>query len=153
MNTPKRVLLVDDDSDVIRGASLWLRAAGYETIAASDGHEALATAASQCPDAIVLDVRMPVMDGLQALAELKRRDDTRRIPIVMLSASLIDQQQALDGGARFFLSKPYVGKELVSAVSAAIASPDPRTEIAQTDASQLSRSVEPCRAHAIPILP
>jgi CheY-like chemotaxis protein len=66
---------------------------------------------------------MPVRDGLSALEELRSLPSTMHIPVVMLSASLIDQQRALDSGARFFLSKPYVGKELVAAVTAAIEKP------------------------------
>lgn len=116
----KRILLVDDDTDVLYGAKLWLSAAGYQTSTASDGEQAISTAVQDRPDGIVLDVRMPRKDGLAALAELKQREETKRIPVVMLSASQIDQQRALDAGARFFLTKPYAGKNLVAAVGAAL---------------------------------
>lgn len=72
------------------------------------------------PDAIVMDVRMPRMDGLTALAELKADPDTRDIPVVMLSASLPDQKEALDRGARFFLRKPYGGQALIEAVRSSL---------------------------------
>lgn len=120
MNDKPTVLIVDDDRAILQGANLRLRASGFQTIEAHDGGEGVATAMRAKPDAIVMDVRMPRMDGLTALNELQDSDDTRGIPVVMLSASLIDQQQALEAGARFFVSKPYDGRDLVGAVQAAI---------------------------------
>jgi DNA-binding response OmpR family regulator len=114
------VLIVDDDSEIVRGASLRLRAAGYHTLTAQDGQTAVVSAAASRPNAIVLDVRMPVQNGLVALAELKQRPDTRDIPVIMLSASIGDQQAALDAGAQFFLRKPYRGEDLVRAVNTII---------------------------------
>src|SRR5262249_20023816 len=103
----KRVLIVDDDHDIIQGADLRLRAAGYDTLTASDGEQGVAAAVNNTPDAILMDVRMPRLDGLGALAQLKQRAETRDIPVVVLSASLRDQRAALDAGARYFLTKPY----------------------------------------------
>ena len=120
MNGKPTILVVDDDRAILKGAHLRLRACGFETIEAHDGGEGVASALKDRPDAIVMDVRMPRMDGLTALNELQDNDATREIPVVMLSASLIDQQQALDAGARFFVSKPYDGKDLVGAVQTAI---------------------------------
>ena len=116
-----RILLVDDDNDLVRGASLRLRAAGYDSIEAHDGREGVDSAVREHPDAILLDVRMPNMDGLTALAELQSQESTKHIPIVMLSASIIDQQRALDAGARFFIKKPYQGTSLVAAIQTALA--------------------------------
>ncbi|MEX2287666.1 MAG: response regulator [Planctomycetaceae bacterium] len=115
------VLLVDDDRDLARGASLRLKAAGYHIHLAHDGSEGVKVARAVHPDAIVLDVRMPVMDGLKALNHLRHDRGTSDIPVVMLSASLVDQQAALDAGARFFLTKPYQSATLVTAVGKAIA--------------------------------
>jgi DNA-binding response OmpR family regulator len=112
----KRILIVDDDHDVVSGTRLRLRAAGYSTIEAYDGEQGLAAAIENRPDAIVLDVRMPRMDGMTALAELRLRDDMRSIPVIVLSASLSDEQAALDAGARYFLPKPYQGGRLLAAV-------------------------------------
>ena len=114
------VLLVDDDRDVVEGSSMRLRSAGYETMAAYDGEECVDRANEFQPVAIVLDVRMPRMDGLTALGELQEGDSTKHIPVVMLSASLSDQRAALEAGARFFLRKPYSGPMLIAAIKAAI---------------------------------
>jgi CheY-like chemotaxis protein len=118
------VLIVDDDREIVTAATLRLRAAGYRTLTAHDGESGVALAAERQPDVILLDVRMPRMDGLTALAELKQRGDTRDIPVVMLSASIVDQRAALQSGARYFLKKPYCGETLVQAVAAALDLPD-----------------------------
>lgn len=119
MSEPCTVLVVDDDREIVTAATLRLRAAGFLTLTASDGESGVALAAQSPPDVIVLDVRMPRMDGLAALGELKQRNDTKDIPVVMLSASTVDQQAALQAGARFFLNKPYRGDALVCAVTSA----------------------------------
>jgi len=124
MTSSRRILVIDDDREFVHGASIRLRAAGYQTISAYNGDQGVVAANENQPDAIVLDVRMPVKDGLTALAELREQNDTKGIPIVMLSASLSDQQRALDGGARFFLRKPYQPNTLVAAVETAIRESD-----------------------------
>ncbi len=113
------VLVVDDDRDVLLGTRLRLEFAGYETLTAFDGQEGFESALRHHPDAILLDVRMPRLDGLQALTKLQDREETRHIPVVMLSASLVDQQAALDAGAKYFLTKPYQGKTLLAAIKSA----------------------------------
>ena len=120
MRRQRKVLIVEDDWDVRTAATLRLSAAGYETLTADDGMEAVASAVRERPDVIVLDIRMPRMDGLRALARLRELDDTRNTPVVMLSASLRDQQAALDAGASFFVTKPYQGSTLLAAVKSAI---------------------------------
>lgn len=116
----RQVLIVDDDRHISEGVSVRLRAAGYDILMAYDGAEGLAMAGDHHPDLVVLDVRMPVMDGLTALGHLKSRADTKHIPVVMLSASVVDEDAALDGGARFFIRKPFTGPSLLAAVHAAM---------------------------------
>ncbi len=117
----KTILLIDDDHDIVEATSMRLRTAGFNTITASEAEQGLETATHNRPDAIVLDVRMPGMGGLKALAELKKRTDTQQIPVVMLSASVIDQNRCLDAGAGFFIRKPYVSQDVVIAIENAIA--------------------------------
>lgn len=121
MNDRQTILLVDDDRDVLLGASKRLGTAGFEILLAYDGNEGLASAAEHHPDAIVLDVRMPHKHGLTALAQLRSEEATKNIPVVMLSASLVDQRAALEAGANYFLRKPYSGPTLIDAVKRAIA--------------------------------
>ncbi len=117
----RRILLVDDDNEIRLGVNLRLIARGYEPILACDGEEAVASAIANRPDAIVMDVRMPRMDGVSALVRLKQHEDTKQVPVIMLSASIGDRQASLDAGARFFLVKPYQGKILLAAVETAVA--------------------------------
>lgn len=116
----KRILIVDDEQDIVDGVTRWLAAAGYDTLTASDGQQGVESATENRPDAILLDVLMPKKDGMETLAELRARDRTNQIPVVMLSASLRDEQRALDAGARFFVHKPYEGKNLVNTVKTAV---------------------------------
>jgi DNA-binding response OmpR family regulator len=124
MPDPATILIVDDDREIVRGVSLRLEAAGYRMLTAGDAETGIATAIADRPDIIVLDVRLPRRNGLSALSDLKRRPQTKQIPVVMLSASVVDQQAALDAGARFFLRKPYRGDVLVQAIRAALGSHD-----------------------------
>jgi CheY-like chemotaxis protein len=120
MTDHKQVLLIEDDEEIVAGASVRLRASGYDVISARDGEEGIAAAARSLPDAIILDIHMPRMDGLTALNCLKTRMDTCHIPVVMLSASLSEQTPALDAGAQCYLRKPYQAKTLLAALSAAV---------------------------------
>ena len=120
MTTKMRVLVIDDDRDVVESVCIRLGAAGYQTLFAFDGREGVDSAIENNPDAIVLDVRMPELDGMGALAELKQHPVTREIPVVMLSASLVDQHAALRVGASYFVIKPYSPTNLIAALESAI---------------------------------
>ena len=120
MTNGKAVLVVDDEEDIRSGVTRWLHVLGYKTHEAMDGQAGADAADTHQPDAIVLDMMMPRLDGMQTLAHLKSSHRTSHIPVVMLSASLRDEQRALDAGARFFVQKPYDGKRLVDTIAAAI---------------------------------
>lgn len=116
----QKVLVVDDEADIREGVRRWLHASGYVTDSACDGEQGIEAAQASPPDAILLDVLMPKKDGMQTLAEIRTCPRTHHIPVVMLSASLRDEQRALDAGAKYFVHKPYDGKRLVATVKAAI---------------------------------
>ena len=113
----KDVLIVDDDPQLAFGVSRRLEAAGFHTRMAADGAEGVEQAARQLPDVILMDVLMPKMDGMTALARLRADQATCSVPVIMLSASLSDERKALDAGARFFLKKPYSHDQLFAAVA------------------------------------
>jgi two-component system OmpR family response regulator/two-component system phosphate regulon response regulator OmpR len=115
-----RVLIVDDEPEVRAGVCRWLSRAGFTSTTASDGCEVWSALQTAPPDAIVLDVRMPCQDGFTTLREVRSDVRTRRIPVIVLSASMTDGRRALELGARFFISKPYVGQDLVDAVRVAL---------------------------------
>lgn len=116
----RRILLVDDEPTLIQALSLRLNLLGYEVLTAADGCEGLKLAAEHLPGLIVLDIRMPKMDGLTMLDQLRNQETTAGIPVVMVSASHIDRRQALQRGARYFLEKPYDSQVLVATITAAL---------------------------------
>jgi DNA-binding response OmpR family regulator len=120
VSKPLRILIVDDDRELAHGATLRLHAAGFETMTAVDGRDGLEQALAQRPDAAILDVQMPEMNGLEMIHQLQCHAETRNMPVVMLSASLRDKQQALSAGARYFLTKPCRGSDLLTAIGVVV---------------------------------
>lgn len=107
--TPKRILVVDDEMFMHIFMKHHLARAGYETLAARNGREGLETAAREKPDLIVMDIMMEELDGLSALRELKKREATRGIPVIMIttSAQMLTRQESETSGAAMFLTKPF----------------------------------------------
>jgi len=105
-----RVLLIEDDPDILKLASMALRFDGrFEVLQAASGKEGLLIAQRESPEIIVLDVMMPEMDGYETLQHLKADPKTRGIPVVFLSARAHEQeaQRGLDMGAVGYLTKPF----------------------------------------------
>lgn len=120
MTTKRKILVVDDDADIREGLGIWLFNSGFETIEAENGEQCLSMVADYSPQAIVLDVRMPVLDGLTTLRRLRSDSRTADIPVVMVSSSLQDEQIALEAGANYFIPKPYEGRKLGAVLKIAI---------------------------------
>lgn len=115
---PKKILVVDDDAELVELVSFNLKQAGYSVGTAADGVEALKKALSLMPDLIILDVMMPELDGF-AVCEILRRDSTTAsIPIIMLTAlsSELGRMAGLGSGATDFLSKPFSPRLLIERV-------------------------------------
>jgi DNA-binding response OmpR family regulator len=117
-----RVLIVDDDREITRAIGLRLSKAGYEPIMAFDGKEGLDIALNDPPDAIVLDLRMPVMDGFALLERLQNSVHMRNIPAIILSADSADRARlkVLRAGATYFVEKPYKAQDLIDALGASL---------------------------------
>ncbi len=120
MSERSTILVVDDDEAICHATQLRLSANGFHVLTAGDGDEGVSIAISQQPDVIVMDVRMPRLDGLSALRMLRAGPATRSIPVIMLSASPEYETKALDEGACFYLHKPYSKESLLLAVDAAL---------------------------------
>lgn len=117
----RRVLVVDDEDDIREVAQLSLELMGDLTvIPASSGQEALEKARLERPDAILLDVMMPDMDGPTALRHLQAADETRHIPVVLLTAKVqsSDRRQFSDLGVSGVISKPFDPMQLAAELSA-----------------------------------
>ena len=109
-------ILIADDSAVFRQLEArLLEARGYEVLHAGDGIETLRRAVEDKPDLILLDIQMPVMDGVQVLATLKKQDETRDIPVIVVTTigREKDRDILLRGGANAFISKPIDGPDLL----------------------------------------
>ncbi len=107
---PHRILIIDDEEDIRAVASLSLETvAGWEVALASSGAQGLARAESLQPEAILLDVMMPGMDGPATLRALRGNPRTARIPVLMLTAKVqrSEQTQMLELGAKAVLEKPF----------------------------------------------
>ena len=104
-----RILVVDDDPDVRMALAITLEEAGHEIDEASDGVQVLDKTREIKPDAILLDINMPGMDGFQALEQLKSHRDTEEIPVIMISARSRprDREDALFMGAVDYVTKPW----------------------------------------------
>lgn len=113
------VLVVDDTLSSLKLVTDILSAEGHQVLPANSGELALAAVALKAPQLILLDLRMPGMDGLEVLRRLKARDESRDIPVMILSA-VTESQQRIEGlrlGAVDFLSKPFAREELLARVS------------------------------------
>jgi DNA-binding response OmpR family regulator len=117
-----RVLIVDDFEDARDLYAEFLRVQGYEVSGAADGPAALHLALPAGYDAIILDLALPRMDGLEVLRQLRRNAKTKRTPIIILSASVGQEprEEALEAGADLFLEKPCLPDELERAIQSVL---------------------------------
>ena len=110
MNAPRRILIIDDEPDIREVAQVCLELVGHhEVFTAATGREGVETARTRQPDAILLDVTMPELDGPGTLAELRADPATREIPVVFLTAKTqtAERAQLAKLGAAGILTKPF----------------------------------------------
>jgi DNA-binding response OmpR family regulator len=112
---PKKILIVDDEPQIVEICQDYLKAAGYDTVTASNGAKGLTLARREKPDLIVLDLMMPEMDGLEVCRTIRRESD---VPIIMLTARVeeTDKLIGLELGADDYITKPFSPRELVARV-------------------------------------
>ncbi len=113
-----RVLVVDDNEEILRLISAILLPQGLEIRTARDGASALTAVEQQLPDAILLDVMMPEMDGTEVLARLKGNNRTASIPVILLTARTQDEDvlTGYDLGADYYITKPFTREQLLYGV-------------------------------------
>ncbi len=109
-----RVLVIDDEPDVRWLLRVSLERVGHEVLLAEDGLRGVAMAQRQKPDAIVLDLMMPVMDGYGVLDALGRDQRTSHVPVLVLTAKALpeEEERCVEAGARRFLTKPFDPSDL-----------------------------------------
>ena len=117
-----RVLIVDDEPDIVELLEYNLRQAGYEVVTAADGGAALAAIREQIPDLVLLDLMLPDMSGTEVCRQLKKDPLTEATPIMMLTArgSEIDRVVGFELGADDYVVKPFSPRELVLRVQAVL---------------------------------
>ena len=114
----KRVLVADDEVQILHVVSLKLRNGGYEVLTAQDGREALEMAQVERPDLLITDYQMPLLSGLELCQRLKQLPATREIPAIMLTACgfSVGEEAGRAAGVKKCLSKPFRPCEVLQAV-------------------------------------
>jgi len=114
----KKILVVDDEIHIIHVVAIKLRNNGYEVVSAENGAEAYELALSEKPDIIVTDFQMPVMTGLELVEKLRQSEQTKDIPVIMLTARgfAIEDEKKQSLQISEFLSKPFSPKELLRSI-------------------------------------
>ena len=114
----KKVLVVDDEIYIVHVVAIKLRNNGYEVITAENGAQAYEMACEEKPDIIATDFQMPVMSGLEFIEKLRKNDQTKNIPVIMLTARGfdIDEDQKQMLNISEIISKPFSPKELMRTI-------------------------------------
>lgn len=118
----KRILIVDDEKDIVDLVAYNLEKEGYEALKAFDGEKALALVRMKRPDLVVLDLMLPGIQGLEVCRRLRQDPATARVPIIMLTAKgdEVDRVLGLEIGADDYVTKPFSVKELTARVRAVL---------------------------------
>ncbi len=123
----KKILIVDDERDILKAVTIRLQTKGYAVVTAFDGAQGVFMAHKEKPDLIILDIRMPAGDGFSVAERLKKSTTTSAIPILFLTGSSERnaEEKARELGARFYIKKPYDPEELLDAVKRALETEPP----------------------------
>ena len=120
-----KILVVEDEDHVRQVVALTLMGEGYQIVEAVHGLMGYNKAVSEHPHLIVMDLNMPVMDGLEALSKLKGNPETAKIPVIILTARIdaASERQCMEAGAVDYIKKPWGKQELEDRVAMALNNP------------------------------
>jgi len=123
MKDIKKILLVEDEKNIILGVKTCLEIANYKAVVVEDGERAVEAALKEQPALILLDLMLPRMDGFEVCRQLKAMEETRHIPIVVLTAKTKeeDKEKAMKAGADAYMTKPFRPEELWAEIKRFIA--------------------------------
>jgi DNA-binding response OmpR family regulator len=118
MSERQRILVVDDQQEILELATVVLGGAGYDVVTVSSGGEALTHVGQEPIDLVLLDINMPEMDGWETLRLLRADEELEHLPVVMFSVKgeVSDKVQSLKEGASGYITKPFVVDELVARI-------------------------------------
>ncbi len=113
--TKKRILLIEDDAELVHAIRLRLEANGFEVLSAADGNEGLQKVHRERPDLIILDIRLPKMDGFKLCRMVKYDEEYSSIPVIILTARVqpCDIAMGKEVGADRYMTKPFKNEELL----------------------------------------
>ncbi len=119
----KTILIVDDDRQLALALSIRLKAADYKVDVAYDGELALKKLAADVPDVLLLDMRMPGIDGLEVMRRMRQDQRLEDVPVIFVSANAQEtaKRAALNAGGRFFVEKPFESRVLLDAIERVLA--------------------------------
>ena len=125
--TKRKILVVDDDPDLLKALRLRLRANDYDITTAGDGYSAIATAQKERPDLVVLDLGLPVGDGFVVLERLQKSNALSGVPVIVLSARdpQGNEERALKAGATAYFQKPADNEELLNVIRVSLSASNP----------------------------
>lgn len=114
----KKILIVDDEPNILLSLEFLMKKEGYRIFIARNGQEAIDIVKKEIPDALILDIMMPEVDGFEVCEFIKTNENTAHIKVVFLTAKAkeSDIQKGLSAGADLYLKKPFSTKELVKKV-------------------------------------
>ena len=120
-----KVLIVEDNPANMTLAVFLLQSAGHTVLSASDAEAGLTMARDQQPHLILMDIQLPGMDGLEAIAQLKRDPATRAIPVIALTALAMkgDEERIRAAGCEGYIAKPLAYRDFLATISAQLATP------------------------------
>jgi CheY-like chemotaxis protein len=121
------LVTAEDDEDIRMLVTRSLRKAGHRVIAVADGVQGLAAVRKHHPDAVITDIDMPYMTGLQLCREIRRDPELKHIPVVVVSGSLDSGDIAMEAGVTAIISKPFVPDALLHQLTEVLAHPSHRT--------------------------
>ncbi len=129
----EKILVVDDESDILSLVQYNLEKEGFKVITASDGQEALQRIAAEPPHAIILDLMLPQIDGLEVCRQIRKNEATSDIPVIMLTAKgeEIDRVVGFELGADDYITKPFSPRELILRLKAVLKRASHREEPAK----------------------
>ncbi len=118
----KRILLVEDNMDAVEIMRLIMESLGYEVTVARNGLEGVEMARSQVPDLIVMDILLPIMDGLEATARIRKNPDTQKIPILAATVLALpgERERCLASGCDNYISKPFTPRQFEGVVKSLV---------------------------------